>query len=929
MSTFSRIPTVAVLGLSLLLAACGGDSTDDLIKSARAYLAKNDGKAAIVQLKNVLQKNPDSAEARFLLGKVLLDADDPVSASVELRKALDLKQPAVQVAPLLARSLLAERQYQKLVDQFAEVDLPEPAALADLKSSVATAYAALGKTEKSRTAAAVALRAVPDYPEALMLQARLAADERKFDEASALIDKVIAATPSDPQAWVYKGELLFLGNGDRNGSGNTAGAAAAYRKALSINPDHAGARSHLIALLLSQRDVVGAAEQVAELRKTQPRSPRTMIFDAQLALLNRNPKKALESIQQARKSAPDDVAVLQLAGAIEFSNGLLLEAERSLGKALQLAPNSPGARRKLAQTLIRLGQPAKALTVLQPLFTKAESDAQTYALAGEAYLLTGDLSRAESSFAKAVKIDPKNTGSRTALALTKLKSDGLDATTAELQDIASTDAATPADFALVSVYLGSKDFTRALKAIDAIEAKQPNKPMVASLRGRVQLLRKDGTEARRSFERALAIDPLYIPAATSLASLDLADKRPVDAKKRFESVLAIDPKNLRALLALAEIRALGGGSKEEIAGLLTNALKLNPTEPEPRLLLVNLYLNQRDVKSALTAAQDAAAALPDSAAVVDALGRAQMVAGDTNQAIQSFNKLVGMEPESPQAYVRLAGVHLATRNTATAEQNLRRALAVTPNFLPAQQALFDIAMGDKRPQDAWLIARTIQKQRPDAVVGFMLEGAAEASRNNLAAAAEVYRNALKKFPSTQPAVRLHSTLVAMKQDANADKLAASWTAAHPTDVEFQAYLGELAMARGNYAAAETRFRNVVAIRPNIAAVLNNLALVMVKLQKPGALAYAERADKVQPNTPALMDTLATALASEKQIDRALEVQKKALALAPTNPVLKLNLARLYIEAGNKSAARAELETIVKLGDNFVGQAEVGRLIKAL
>ena len=927
MSTFSRIPTVAVLGLSLLLAACAGDSTDELIKSARAYLAKNDGKAAIVQLKNVLQLKPDSAEARFLLGKALLDADDPVSASVELRKALDLNQPALQVAPLLARSLLAEGQYQKLVDQFAEVDLPEPAAVADLKSSVATAYAALGKPEKSRTAVAVALQAVPDYPQALMLQARLAADERKFAEASALIEKVIAATPSDAQAWVYKGELLFLGNGI--GNGDTAGAAAAYRKALSIKPNHAGARSHLIALLLGQRDLIGAAEQIGELRKTQPRSPRTMVFDAQLALLDQNPKKALESIQQARKSAPDDVRVLQLAGAIEFSNGLLLEAERSLGKALQLAPNSPFARRKLAQTLIRLGQPAKALTVLQPLFTKAESDAQTYSLAGEAYLLTGDLSRAEANFAKAVKIDPKNTGSRTALALTKLKSDGLDATTTELRDIASTDVATPADFALVSVYLGSKDFTRALKAIDAIEAKQPNKAMVASLRGRVQLMRKDAAEARRSFERALAIDPLYIPAATSLASLDLADKRPVDARKRFESVLAIDPKNLRALLALAEIRSLGGSSKEEIAGLLTNAVKLNPTEPEPRLLLVNLYLNQRDAKSALTVAQDAAIALPDSTAVLDALGRAQMAAGETNQAIQSFNKLVGMEPESPQAYVRLAGVHVATRNTATAEQNLRRALAITPSFLPAQQALFDIAIADKRPQDALLIARTIQKQRPDAVVGFMLEGAAEASRNNLAAAAEVYRNALKKFPSTQPAVRLHSTLVALRQDANAEKLAASWTVAYPTDVEFLAYLGELAMARGNYAAAETRFRNAIAIRPDIAAVLNNLALVMVKLQKPGALAFAERADKVQPDTPALMDTLATALAGEKQIDKALEVQKKALALAPSNPVLKLNLARLYIESGNKAAARVELETIVKLGDKFAGQAEVDRLIKAL
>ena len=923
MNATPRTLIVSVLGASMLLAACGGESTEALLTSARAYLVKKDSKAAVVQLKNVLQQKPDSAEARFLMGKALLNADDAASASVELRKALDLKQPAAQVLPLLARSLVAERQYQKLVEQFGEVDLAEPAAAADLKTSIATAYAALAKADKTQAAVRAALLAVPDYPATLMLQARLATDERKFDEASALIDKVIAATPTDPQAWDYKGEILFLGKGDM------AGAAAAYRNALSIEPGHVAARSDLIKLLLAQRDLKGAAEQVDELRKTLPKNPQTMFFDAQLAFLNQNPKKALELIQQVLKSAPENAMVLQLAGAVEFSNGSLLEAERSLSKALQLSPNLPVARRKLAQTFLRLGQPAKALAALQPLLAKSDADAQAYSLAGEAYLLTGDLGQAEANFAKAVKLDPKNTQSRTALAMMKLKSGGVDATATELRNIASDDKGTPADLALVSVYIRSKDFTRALKAIDAIETKQPDKPMAANLRGRVQLLRKDVAEARRSFEHALAIDPLYIPAATSLATLDLADKKPEAAKKRFDAVLAIDPKNLQALLAIAEMRAREGGSKEEIAGLLSNAVKLNPTAPGPRLLLINLYLSHQDVKSALTAAQDAGAALPDSAEVLEALGRGQMAAGDTNQAMASFNRLAVLAPQSPLAYMRLAGVYLTAKNTAAAEQSLRRLLAITPSFLPAQQALFDIALADKRPQDALLVARTIQKQRPDAVIGFMLEGAAEASRNNLAAAAEVYRSTLKKFPSTQPAVRLHSVLVALGQDANADKLAASWTAGHPKDVEFLAYLGELALARGNYAAAETHFRSVIAIRPDIAAVLNNLALVMVALHEPGALAYAEKADKVQPNTPVLMDTLATVLAAEKQIGKALEIQKKALALTPFSPELQLNLAKLHIQAGDKIAARSELETLARMGDTFAGQSEVSRLLKAL
>ena len=71
--------------------------------------------------------------------------------------------------------------------------------------------------------------------------------------------------------------------------------------------------------------------------------------------------------------------------------------------------------------------------------------------------------------------------------------------------------------------------------------------------------------ARKQFEQALAIDPAFFPAAANLARLDLADKKPDDAKKRFDDVLAKDPKNVAALLAIAELRARGGGSADEVA----------------------------------------------------------------------------------------------------------------------------------------------------------------------------------------------------------------------------------------------------------------------------------------------------------------------------------------------------------------------------
>ena len=64
---------ISALILTLLLAACGGESPESLIASSKAYMAKNDTKAAVIQLKNALQQNPTLAEARFLLGSALLE----------------------------------------------------------------------------------------------------------------------------------------------------------------------------------------------------------------------------------------------------------------------------------------------------------------------------------------------------------------------------------------------------------------------------------------------------------------------------------------------------------------------------------------------------------------------------------------------------------------------------------------------------------------------------------------------------------------------------------------------------------------------------------------------------------------------------------------------------------------------------------------
>ena len=76
----------------------------------------------------------------------------------------------------------------------------------------------------------------------------------------------------------------------------------------------------------------------------------------------------------------------------------------------------------------------------------------------------------------------------------------------ELQDIAASDTGATADLALISAHLRRKEFDKALAAIDKLEAKQPDKPLAANLRGRIQLAQKDNAggaqELRAGAERS-------------------------------------------------------------------------------------------------------------------------------------------------------------------------------------------------------------------------------------------------------------------------------------------------------------------------------------------------------------------------------------------------------------------------------------------
>jgi putative PEP-CTERM system TPR-repeat lipoprotein len=911
--------------LALTLVGCGGDSPEKLMASARDYLAKNDDAAAVIQLRNVLQKNAQHGEARLLLGTTLLRQGDPLAAEKELRRALEFGQPAVAVAPVLARAMLELGQAEALVKEFGATKLDAPSAAADLRTSVGEAQLRLGRIAEARSEFEAALALQPGYPAARLGQAVLALYDGQQDSAMAITDEVIAADPRLARAHALRSDLL-LARGDVNG------AKLALSRAIEVDPRYLVARLALVSLLINEGAYDEAAAQIAAGRKASRGDSRLVLLDATVSMRKGDRAAARDKVQQVLKVAPEHVPSLLLAGQIDLADNNIASAQQHLRKALNRAPNNEAVRRTLAATYLRGNQPARAMDILQPVLANAKSiDAGLMMLAGESYLASGDLKQASAYFAKASTGEAQKAAAQTRLGQIALASGDPEAGLKQLESAAGIEGSGfQADLALIAAHLRRSELDKAQAAARALEKKQPNNPLSHHMLGMVAASRKDLKAAREHFGRAVELVPDYLPSIGALASLDLADKRPEDARKRFEGLIARDPKNEAGYLGLAEIQSRTGAAPKEVDDTLQRAVTANPQAVQARVALVNLLLASRDTQGALAAAQSAASALPDDARVLEALARAQDAAGEYNQAVETLQKVASMQPDAPQPLQQLAALHLKNRQPERALDTLRRAQRLAPDNPQVLAAVAAATLLAGRPDEALKEVRSLQAKAPKLGAAYALESEIHAAKRDWPQAERAIREALKLEPREGAhAVKLHAIRLAAGKKSEATAHAKRWLAENPRDPVMRMHLADIALREKDNRTAFGLYQEVVEITPNNPIALNNLAWVAGELGDARAVGYAQRALKIAPNSPNVLDTLGVLLVKQGDAKQGMTYIERARSLDPKRAEFQLSYAKALIALGQKEAARKELDALAQRPESFNGKDTVPALLKSL
>lgn len=903
----------------LYVSAVHAASSEDYLKEAQDYVKKGDINAAIIQLKNALQKDPKNIKARFFLGEQYLALGDGASAEKELSRAQSLGMARQQMVVPLGRALLIQGHADEVLKQITiEKDFPVDVQV-EVHVLRANAHIMLEQNKEAESAFLKAIELEPKSLNALAGQTRLAMIKGDTKEAKALADRLTSLHPESDVAWLLDGELKRM-------SGDMPSAEKSFDRALSLQAYNVSALLGSASVKLALGDMEGAAKRIEVVQRLSPNHPMGNYLKATLLYSKSDIAGAEASLQKALKFAPTHLPSQQLLGAIDFSKGRFEQADQALSRVVQAYPGNVAAVKLLAATRLKLNQPAEAIKVLEPVLPTAQDDAQLLALAGTAYMQNKQTEKGTEYLEKAVAAAPDTAGIRTQLALGRVATGN---TTQAVEDLeAAIDLGQnvfQADVMLIMLHLQEKRYDKALAQAQEFAKKAPTSPLPFNLMGAAYIGLEQLPQARQQFQQAIDKEASFIPAIINLARLDERENNPAAARSRYESILKQRDNHLGALLSLAKL-ADAEGNGEEAVRLLEKAWESNEDAIQPGMVLIDYYNKKQQPLRAVSIARDLSLKHPNNPVVINALGMSQMAAKDYHNAQASFESLVKLLPESPQAHLLLAQINRQMDDREAARKHLNQSLALQADFLPAQLSLAQMELQQKRPKAALAIAKKIQQQRPTEADGFRLQGDVLMAEGDHVAAVKLYQQAYDKSPASALAILIFQARKMAKVKAPYASLEI-WLAKNPQDQLVGSLLAGAYQEHGKLDKAVEQYQQVVKNHPNDVAALNNLAWSSHMLGKADALDYAKRAYDLAGDNPAVADTFGWLLVETGNTDRGLALLQQAVAKAPQIAEIRYHLSVGLHKAGRKSEAKSELKRTLDMAPDF-SEAKAARALLA-
>jgi putative PEP-CTERM system TPR-repeat lipoprotein len=893
--------SATLLALLLALAACAPKG-EKLYARAVDALARGDANAAIIDLKNLLQDEPQNARARAVLGQAFVATGQIELAEVELQKARDLGAPADLVLAASCRVLLARAQFDQVL-QDCKPGSGNAAQDRELRLVTASALLALGRVTESQAAYEAILAALPEDVEAWIGYANALNQEGGVDAAKAALEKAPAAVKDDVRYSLALAGLYV--------SANSFGEAeAAYQAAVAMTEQKKlGGAARVMALgglaesQLRQGKFEAAKLTGAALEKAAPENPMVMMLRGQIAAANGELDEARTLLEQAVNKMPGNADALILLSAVNVQQGQIDQAESYLKTVIAADPQNARAQSMLIEVRGRQGSTAQdSLAGLQAALQQNPDNPTMLATAGRLSLETGDRDQALGYLAEASRASDKgDTEAQINIASGYLMAGEVDRALEVLNAMPKGGApGGPRDSLLLASLLSKGDTARLMTEAQAILARSGKSTATRNMVGSVYSAAGRQDLAREQFNEALRLEPGNVPALLNLARLELVAGSTEQAEARMKQVLAKDPKNLNATLGLAAIagRRKDTGTAEKF---LNQAVKDHPQSVEARVALAQHYLNTNQPDKAKAAADAMMAANPRDASSANARGVVMVSARDLPAAISSFEQARALDPASVQIAGNLARAQMLNGDAAGALSTLDSALATNPRAtqLLALAAVTSLQSGSQERATGYV--ERLRQVAPGSELTAQMEGDLAMSQKRYADALAFYD---KADPRRQSRPILTGRYVAAQRAkvAQPEKVLEEWLTVHPDDADVIGLLGESKRVGGDVDGAMRLYEKGIAKAPGNGVLLNNLAMIYIEKGDPRALVTAEKAYKALPKAAAIQDTYGWALFKAGQTERAVELLAEAATGMPNNAEVQYHYAAALAKAGRNEQA---------------------------
>lgn len=921
---------ILALALCLCIAqAWAQQNAADFYEDARQRYYGDDAAGAVIQLKNALKLDSQHVPSLILFGEILVEKRQLPAAEHAFTEALLFGGDPDYIAPKLASVLLTQGKYSDLINKLPPQNV-SVAVRAELLGYHALAYLSLDEIDSAEQAIESAVAIDPDALTPGLAKVKLETSNGDYADALLTAKKLVVNHPDSDEALLYLGIV-------HESMGNTASALDVFSKILERSPDYPAALLSRAAIYVDQRQDAKAGTDLDTYTKTYPLDARAVFLQAQIkgrAGDLAGEISAMQKVVEILQAIPPEVAFgdpqLALIGArASYRLGNFELARRYLVAYLRQDPGSVDAAVMLASSLLALGDSARAIEVLDPVYFLHQDNASVVGMMAAAYTQQGRLDKANQLLTRLGDQLSPEPWVGTQLARNRLSAGQTAEGLASLEDIYFADKQRlGAGYSLAVSYL---DLGRAGDAsIIAAELvdKNPQSVTYIYLLGLSEFAAGNTEKARTAFLECNKITPGYPPAEVSIARIDRVSGNYEPAFARLQNLLDSDYENVAALMEMAQLELARGdtgralNSAEEAARVGSNNIKA-------KLLLVEILKRLDELEQAEKVAWETVLAFEENLDALAALADVQVIKGDRAASLQTYRTMQKFAGYNAGQLYRIAQLQIRQGGWEDASNSLYKALESKPDHIPYLITNLRVHTALKRYDAALEIADAILAIDPDSAEALGLKGHVFLAMRQPEQAEKSFVEANVLDYDRRWIIGRYQAQLAQNLPQQAEATLQVALRQHSEDTVLRITLVDHLLERARWSDARPEIDQLLAINPDQPIHLNNMAVVLNELGADGAEEYARKAYALVPENGNFNDTLGWVLASKGKYYEALPHLREASLRESGNPQIIYHLAVVLHQLERNREAAVELERSLSMGDNFPEREVAAQLLKDL